>query len=65
MLYKAGEIKAMTNAEIIDTIFSLGVCCSNDRGTKQDDLSLQRCFKELERRGVIDNWEKAYNVTLL
>lgn len=64
MLYKVGETRAMTNAEIITAIFNLGICCSDDRGTKQDDLSLQRLFKELERRGVIDNWETAYSVTL-
>lgn len=60
---KASEIKAMSTADIIVQIFYLGIMMSDERGTKADDKDLERLFKELESRGVIEDGRAAYEDT--
>ena len=54
--------RRMTTECIIAKIFYYGVIMANDKGTKSDEESLRWCYKELERRGVVDDWESAYQL---
>lgn len=53
-------IAELSNEEIISDIFYLGVACANNNNTKADEENLRRYFKELAKRGVVRDWEEAY-----
>ena len=61
---KLNEIKTMTNDAIITTIFWMGIMAANDKTSQQREKRLQALLKELQDRGVIENWENAYAETL-
>ena len=60
---RTDEIKAMDTADIIISIYYLGIVMSDERGTKSEERTLQHLFKELEKRGVIQDGAKAYEKT--
>ena len=57
------EIKDYTVEKIIASIFYKGIAFSGDSATKKDEKELQQLFRELERRGVVEDWEAAYAMT--
>lgn len=63
MLLKVNEIKRMDAEEILANIFYMGVIMSGDKGSNQDEESLRRLYKELGHRGIVDDWESAYERT--
>ena len=56
----AKQIKEMENSSIISCIFYHGVASAHDKTTKASEKELVLLYKELERRGVVDDWETAY-----
>ena len=63
MLLKVNDLKSWSNERIIANIFFMGVQMSGDKGSKQDEESLKRLYKELGNRGFFSDWEKAYERT--
>ena len=53
----------MDAEEILANIFYMGVIMSGDKGSNQDEESLKRLYKELGHRGIVDDWESAYERT--
>ena len=59
-IVKVKDIKVMTNEDIIANIFYMGILMCNNGGTQADETTLQRYYKELANRGIVQDWEEAY-----
>ena len=57
---KVSEIKALSNKELIASIFYMGIGMANSKPIKKNEVELQRLCKECERRGFVEDGEALY-----
>ena len=57
------ELNLKSNEELIAKIFGYGIIMSDESGTKKNEKALQNIFKVLQSRGIVNDWEAAYDMT--